>query len=159
MVIKIANNRLKSPSAITQDVTIGNWLNMKTAIKVPEVEAIHPEGKWKITKLIRGESLGEYMNRTGGKIDPAIEEQLRKAVDSMLELSKTTNTKLDLSLDNLKIWNNQVYLIDAGPIPPDVTHPMSYEAFFTKWKTQSKTPLVKRCAKIWTALMDLRPVR
>ena len=159
MVIKIANTRVKSGSSIIQDVTIGNWLNFKTDIKVPEVAAIHPKGEWKITKLVRGESLGEYMRRTNGKIEPGIEKQLKEIVASMLNLSSTTNTKLDLSVDNLKIWNNQVYLIDAGPIPADVSHPMNYAAFFTKWKSQSKKPFTKRCSTLWSSLMRLSPLK
>lgn len=159
MVVKIANARPKSTFSIKQDVLIGNWLNAKTSIKVPEVEFMDPEGKVKLTRFVRGESLGEYMKRTGGKIEPSLEVQLRKAVEDMVNLSKTTNIKLDLSVDNLKIWNNQVYLIDAGPIPPDVTHPMSYEAFLSKWKGQAKTPLNKRCAHIWNSLLQLSPVK
>jgi cytidyltransferase-like protein len=159
MVIKIANQRLKSPGAIKQDVTIGNWLNHKTSIHVPEVVDMHPDGNWKITQLIKGESLKDYMKRTNGVIEPVIEEQLRKAVSDMLEISRTTNTKLDLSVDNLKIWNGKVYLIDAGPIPPDVSHPVSYEAFLAKWKSQTKPGLGTKCKNLWAALQLLKPVR
>lgn len=155
MVVKIANQRLKSPGAIKQDVTIGNWLNSRTSIKVPEVEYMHPDGNFKITKLIRGESLGEYMKRTGGKIDPAVEKQLKAAVEDMVKMSKVSNIKLDLSVDNLKIWNNKVYLIDAGPIPPDASHPMNYESFVVGWKAQAKTPIGKRCAELWRSFFQL----
>ena len=158
-VVKIANQRPNSPKSILQDVKIGNYLNAKTSIKVPELAAVDAEGKYKISKLVRGESLGEYLAGHKGVIAPEIEVQLRQAVEDMLNLSKKTNTKLDLSVDNLKIWNNKVYLIDAGPIPPDVSHPMSYEAFLSKWKkgAASKVSIGKRCSALFSTLLQLKP--
>lgn len=141
MVVKIANQRPKSAFSIQQDVLIGKWLNDKTSIKVPDVHFVDPEGKFKVATKVGGESLGEYLKRVNGAIEPAVELQLRKAVDDMLEMSRVTNIKLDLSVDNLKIWNDKVYLIDAGPIPPDVSHPMSYEEFSKKWGSHVKVTI------------------
>lgn len=145
-VIKIANDRPRSPFAIEQDVKIGQWLNEKTSIRVPEVQAIHPEGKWKITTLVGGESLGDYLKKNNGFIEPHIEKELRQAVEDMVNLSKKTNIKLDLSVDNIKIWNDKVYLIDAGPIPADVKHPMTYAEFTKKWSSHTKIPINNKCS-------------
>jgi nicotinic acid mononucleotide adenylyltransferase len=156
-VVKIANQRPNSPKSILQDVKIGEYLRHKTSINIPEIKAVDPEGKYKISRLVRGESLGDYLASHKGVIEPALEVQLRKAVEDMLSLSKITNTKLDLSVDNLKIWNNKVYLIDAGPIPPDVSHPMSYEAFLAKWKkgAAGKVNFGNRCSGMWSTLRQL----
>lgn len=147
-VIKIANERLKSSASILQDVKIGNWLNQKTSIQVPEVHEFHPEGKWKISTLVGGESLGEYLVKNKGVMEPHIENALRAAVNDTLELSAKTNIKLDLSLDNLKIWNGKVYLIDAGPIPADVKHPMSYEDYTKKWSSHAKVKISNKCSNV-----------
>jgi hypothetical protein len=119
---------------------------------------MHPDGNWKITRFIKGESLKDYLIRNKGVIEPAVEAQLRKAVDDMLSLSKITNTKLDLSVDNLKIWNGKVYLIDAGPIPPDVSHPLTYDAFVSKWKGQMAPSLGAKCKNLLSALKLLKPI-
>lgn len=157
MVVKIANQRPTAPFAIKQDVLIGTWLNEKTSIKVPDVHYMDPDGKFKVTTKVGGESLGEYLKRKNGVIDPAIETQLRAAVDDMLDLSKKTNIKLDLSVDNFKIWNDKVYLIDAGPIPADVKHPMSYEEFTKTWGSHVKVAIRPHCSSaLKTLLLDLR---
>ncbi len=156
MVVKIANQRPNSPASIKQDVLIGQWLNDKTSIAVPDVHYMDPEGKFKVTTKVGGESLGEYLKRTNGVIDPGIEKQLREAVDDMLKLSKVTNIKLDLSVDNLKIWNDKVYLIDAGPIPPDVKHPMSYQEFSKTWGSHAKVIIRPHCSSaLKSLLLDL----
>jgi nicotinic acid mononucleotide adenylyltransferase len=146
MVVKIANQRPNSPASIKQDVLIGSWLNEKTSIKVPEVAFMDPEGKFKITTKIGGESLGEYLKRLNGVLEPSVEAQLRSAVDDMIKISKRTNIKLDLSVDNLKIWNGKVYLIDAGPIPADVKHPMSFNEFAKTWGSHSKLAIKSHCS-------------
>jgi nicotinic acid mononucleotide adenylyltransferase len=147
-VIKIANARPRSGASIIQDVTIGTWLNKKTSIRVPEVQKMDPEGKWKITTLIGGESLGEYLSNRGGTMEPHIEKEIKNVIDDMLKLSAATNIKLDLSVDNLKIWNDKVYLIDAGPIPPDVSHPVSYEEFKSKWVSHIKPGSRQKCSTV-----------
>lgn len=158
MVVKIANQRPKSPFAIQQDVLIGRWLNDKTSISVPEVHYMDPDGKFKVTTKVGGESLGEYIKRVNGVIEPHVEQQLRKAVDDMLALSKKTNIKLDLSVDNLKIWNDKVFLIDAGPIPADVKHPMSYDEFAKTWGNHTKIAIRPSCSgALKSLLLDLRP--
>lgn len=158
MVVKIANQRPRSPASIKQDVLIGNWLNSKTSILVPEVHYMDPDGQFKVTTKVGGESLGEYISRRKGVIEPEIEKQLRNAVEDMVKLSKTTNIKLDLSVDNLKIWNGNVYLIDAGPIPPDVKHPMSYEEFTKTWGSHTKIAIRPHCSSaLKTLLIDLKP--
>lgn len=158
MVVKIANQRPKSPFAIQQDVLIGRWLNDKTSISVPEVHYMDPEGKFKVTTKVGGESLGEYIKRVNGVIEPHVEKQLRSAVDDMLALSKKTNIKLDLSVDNLKIWNDKVFLIDAGPIPADVKHPMSYDEFAKTWGKHMKIAIRPSCSgALKSLLLDLRP--
>lgn len=157
MVVKIANQRPNSPFSIRQDVLIGRWLNEKTSIGVPEVHYMDPEGKFKVATKVGGESLGEYLKRTNGALDPAIEMQLRSAVDDMLNLSKVTNIKLDLSVDNLKIWNGKVYLIDAGPIPADVKHPMSFEEFSKTWGSHVKVSVRPHCTNaLKVLLLDLK---
>lgn len=152
-VIKIANQRLKSPASILQDVKIGQWLNNETSIKVPPIQAVDPDGKWKVTTLVKGESLGTYLANRNGYIEPDIKKQLQKAVEDMVNLSAKTNIKLDLSIDNLKIWNGQVYLIDAGPIPPDVKHPMSYQEFTKIWSQHTKIPINNNCANVLKAFL------
>ena len=152
-VIKIANKRLKSPSSIIQDVKIGQWLNYKTSIRVPEVQAVDPEGKWKITTFVGGESLGEYLANRNGFIEPHIKQQLELAVDDMVKLSEKTNTKLDLSVDNIKIWNEKVYLIDAGPIPPDLKHPRNFVEFTKSWSKQAKVNINNECSNALKAFM------
>ncbi|WPU65994.1 hypothetical protein [Peredibacter starrii] len=159
-VIKIANDRPRSGFAIAQDVKIGQWLNQKTSIKVPDVQAMDPQGKWKITTLVGGESLGDYLQKNNGYIEPHIEKQLRQAVDDMIKLSKKTNIKLDLSVDNLKIWNGKVYLIDAGPIPADVKHPMSYDEFTKRWSGHTKVAINRKCSnalKVFLARNQVTP--
>ena len=157
MVVKIANQRPTAPFAIKQDVLIGTWLNEKTSIKVPDVHFMDPDGKFKVTTKVGGESLGEYLKRKNGVIDPGIEKQLRSAVDDMLALSKKTNIKLDLSVDNFKIWNEKVYLIDAGPIPADVKHPMSYDEFTKTWGSHVKVSIRPHCSSaLKTLLFDLK---
>lgn len=158
-VVKIANQRPGSPNSIIQDVKIATYLDKKTSINIPELKAIAPDGKYKISKLIRGESLGDYITRNKGVLEPEIEKQLRQIVDDMLKLSATANTKLDLSVDNLKIWNNKIYLIDAGPIPPDSNHPMNFETFMQGWKrgAAGKVPLKQKCANLFKTLQLLTP--
>lgn len=157
MVVKIANQRPNSPFSIKQDVLIGQWLNEKTSIGVPEVHYVDPEGRMKVATKVGGESLGEYLKRTKGALDPAVEMQLRSAVDDMLKLSKVTNIKLDLSVDNLKIWNGKVYLIDAGPIPADVKHPMSFEEFSKTWGSHVKVSVRPHCTNaLKVLLLDLK---
>lgn len=147
-VIKIANDRIKSASSILQDIKIGNWLNEKTSIQVPKVHEFHPEGKWKISTLVGGESLGDYIVNHKGILEPHIERELRSAVADTLALSAKTNIKLDLSIDNLKIWNGKVYLIDAGPIPPDVKHPLSFEEYAAKWSSHTKVKISTKCSNV-----------
>lgn len=146
MVVKIANQRPNSPASIKQDVLVGEWLNSKTSINVPDVAYMDPDGKFKVTTKIGGESLGDYLKRTNGVIAPEIESQLRTAVDDMINMSKKTNIKLDLSIDNLKIWNGKVYLIDAGPIPADVKHPMSFKEFTRTWGSHTKLTIKSHCS-------------
>jgi hypothetical protein len=142
--------RPASSAAIIQDVKIGNWLNEKTNIQVPEVQAVHPEGKWKITELVGGESLGEYLAARNGVMEPHIEKQIKQVVDDTLALANKTNIKLDLSVDNIKIWNGKTYLIDAGPIPPDVKLPASYAEYTVKWGKNAKVkiPLRDKCSNV-----------
>lgn len=157
MVVKIANQRPNSPFSIKQDVLIGEWLNDKTSIKVPEIHFVDPDGKFKVATKVGGESLGEYLKRVNGALEPSVEMQLRSAVDDMLKLSKTTNIKLDLSVDNIKIWNGKVYLIDAGPIPSDVKHPMSFEEFSRTWGSHIKVSVKPHCANaLKVLLLDLK---
>jgi hypothetical protein len=157
MVVKIANQRPNSPAAIKQDVLIGQWLNEKTSIQVPEVAFMDPEGKFKITTKIGGESLGEYLKRVDGLIEPSVENQLRSAVNDMIKMSAMTNIKLDLSVDNLKIWNGKVFLIDAGPIPADVKHPMSFDEFVKTWGSHTKLKIRSHCSNALKGLLiDLK---
>lgn len=146
LVVKVANQRAKSPGSILSEIRVSRWLDERTAIKVPEIIAADPEGKWKIARFVSGESLGEYLKRTNGVIEPAVETELRKATEEMLNMSRRTNVKLDFSVDNLKIWNGKVYLIDPGTIPADARHPATYEHFLRGWTSQLKLSGRNRCS-------------
>lgn len=146
LVIKIANQRPRSPSSIQAETRVSRWLDERTGIRVPEIIGVDPDGKWKISRFVGGESLGEYLKRTNGVMEPAVEAEVRKSVNEMLAMSRSTNVKLDLSVDNLKIWNGKVFLIDPGPIPPDARHPQNYNEFFQRWTSQLKIKGTNRCA-------------
>ena len=152
-VIKIANDRPNSPKSIIQDVKVGQGLNYKTSIKVPEIQAVDPEGKWKIASFIGGESLGDYIKSRNGYIEPHIKRQLESIVSDMVNLSKKTNIKLDLSVDNLRIWNNKIYLIDAGPVPASVKHPMSYQEYANAWGRYLKIKINNKCEYALRAIL------
>lgn len=146
LVIKIANQRPRSPSSIQAETRVSRWLDQRTGIRVPEIIGVDPEGKWKISRFVGGESLGEYLRRTNGVMEGSVEAEVRKSVDEMLAMSRATNVKLDLSVDNLKIWNGKVYLIDPGPIPPTANHPQSYNEFYQRWTSQLKIKGTNPCA-------------
>lgn len=153
LVVKIANQRPNSKASIKQDVLVGEFVNFRTSIKVPDVHYMDPDGQFKVTTKIGGESLGEYLKRVNGVIEPGVDAQLRSAVADMVNLSKKTNIKLDLSVDNLKIWNGKVYLIDAGPIPADVKHPMSYDEFLKTWGGHLKIAVKSNCSNALKGLL------
>lgn len=146
LVVKIANQRPHSPNSILSEIRVSTWLDKKTGIRVPEIIDVDPEGKWKVSRFVGGESLGEYLKRTNGVMEASVEAEVRKSVEEMIALSKKTNVKLDLSVDNLKIWNGKVYLIDPGPIPPHASHPQSYAEFYQRWTSQLKIKGTNPCA-------------
>ncbi len=153
VVAKVANDRPHSSFSIKQDVLISQWLGLKTSINVPNIHWVDPSGAMKVADKIGGESLKDYLIRTKGVLDPEIEMQLRRTVSDALKMANKTNLKLDLSTDNLKISEGKVYLIDAGPIPPDAKLPTSFDKYLDRWGAASKVEIKKNCSNALKGLL------
>ena len=132
-LIKIAHNEPEFQDQFLKTIPTQMWLSEKTDINVPKIENFDREGKWIIMEFVEGEKLTDYLKANDGVLTSEIEDQLKKAVDEMLLLSKRNGTVLRFSSDNFRIKNGKVFMINATPQKTGLKHPMSFEGFKQEW--------------------------
>jgi hypothetical protein len=154
MIVTLSGRKLnleKMDNLSLQDL---NVLKKYSSLNGPKVVSEDLASGFRLSEATSGESLAEYLKRTGGKMSPKVESQLKKVIDEASLLAKETKIRLDLSSDNIRIWNETVQLVKARHADVGVKLPKDYVTYLASLKSAPKSNF--KCGKLMSALLQLK---